>query len=414
MDNIIELKSISKSYKISHEYEKYVALRDRLAHPLLALKNSKIKKEDFWALKDVSFNVKKGEAIGLIGPNGSGKSTLLKILSRVTPPTKGEAIIRGKIASLLEIGTGFHSELTGRENIYLSGVILGMSHASITKHFDEIVSFAGVEKFLDTPVKRYSSGMMVRLGFAVAAHLNPDVLFVDEVLAVGDENFQKKCLGKMNEITKGEGRTIIFVSHNMTAIRNLCSIGVYLKDGEVKMTGQIDKVIEYYMSTSQVVDSGHIAKKIRLTPGLTNRAKIIDFQLQSENKINPVNIDSSKPVTIKLTVEAFEDVRLGAYVNIKDLSQALIWLDSAILQRCYFDFKKGQRRTIILEINPTNLVTGNYRIDCGLEIPSNNEWIDLVQDAYFFSVPLFDPYQSGFNLNQSVARYNVGHHWEIL
>src|SRR5204862_2694696 len=189
--------------------------------------------EEVWALRDVSFEVKRGEVVGIIGRNGAGKSTLLKILSRITEPTEGKVTLRGRVASLLEVGTGFHPELTGRENIYLNGAILGMSRGEIRAKFDEIVAFAETEKFLDTPVKRYSSGMYVRLAFAVAAHLEPEILVIDEVLAVGDAEFQKKCLGKMREVARGLGRTVLFVSHNMGAVRSLCETGLLLSEGKI-------------------------------------------------------------------------------------------------------------------------------------------------------------------------------------
>ncbi|MCG2694740.1 ABC transporter ATP-binding protein, partial [Candidatus Parcubacteria bacterium] len=225
MEPIIEIKNISKKYNITHQQGGYVALRDILTdiakHPFKFLKSKTKKiigketKEEFWALKDINFTVEKGEAVGIIGANGAGKSTLLKILSKITPPTTGQIEYKGKMSSLLEVGTGFHPELTGRENIFLNGAILGMSKKEIVEKFDAIVEFAGIGKFLDTPVKRYSSGMYVRLAFSVAAHMEPDILVVDEVLAVGDAEFQKKCLGKMDEVTKQAGRTILFVSHNM-------------------------------------------------------------------------------------------------------------------------------------------------------------------------------------------------------
>ena len=204
--------------------------------------------EDFWVLKDVSFEIKQGEVVGIIGRNGAGKSTLLKILSRITEPTKGRITLRGRVASLLEVGTGFHPELTGRENIFLNGAILGMTRAEIRAKFDEIVAFSEVEKFLDTPVKRYSSGMYVRLAFAVAAHLEPEILVVDEVLAVGDAAFQKKCLGKMQEVARGDGRTILFVSHNIGAVSSLCTRGIYLKSGRLGITGEMQTVIHAYMA----------------------------------------------------------------------------------------------------------------------------------------------------------------------
>lgn len=208
--------------------------------------------KEFWALKDVSFDVQPGEVIGVIGRNGAGKSTLLKILTRITEPTSGEAIINGRVASLLEVGTGFHPELTGRENVYMNGTILGMKRREIDAKFDEIVAFSELEKFIDTPVKRYSSGMYVRLAFAVAAHLEPEILLIDEVLAVGDASFQKKCIGKMGDVAR-QGRTVLFVSHNMTSLLNLCGAGVCLANGEVSMLGEIDIVVSHYLGGPDTV-----------------------------------------------------------------------------------------------------------------------------------------------------------------
>lgn len=247
MSTVITVKNIGKKYTVSHHVrEEYSTLRDafthsfssfgkRLAAPFIRAtadtRSAVSEQEDFWALKNVSFDVKQGERIGIIGRNGAGKSTLLKILSRITEPTTGSIRIKGRVASLLEVGTGFHPELTGRENIYLNGAILGMGRQEIKRKFDEIVDFAEIEKFLDTPVKRYSSGMYVRLAFAVAAHLEPEILIVDEVLAVGDAAFQRKCLGKMEEISTREGRTVLFVSHNMVAIESLCTVVMVLAQG---------------------------------------------------------------------------------------------------------------------------------------------------------------------------------------
>lgn len=247
MKPAIEIKDLGKEYTIFHERASYYSLRDEISS-LFSRKNSQ--KEKFWALKDVSFNVEQGEILGIIGPNGAGKSTLLKILSQITPPTRGSLVLRGSVGSLLEVGTGFHPELSGRENIFLNGAILGMSRKEISRKFDEIIDFAGVEKFLDTPVKYYSSGMYVRLAFAVAAHMDPEILIIDEVLAVGDTEFQKKCLGKMEEITKKQGRTIIFVSHNMEAIRRLCSRCVLLENGVLKNSGQSEDIIDEYLKNN--------------------------------------------------------------------------------------------------------------------------------------------------------------------
>ena len=253
MRSIIEVKNLSKSFIISHEeQEKYLSLRDVMARKTKNLfsfsdKNKKNTKEEFWALKDIDFEIAQGERVGIIGRNGAGKSTLLRILSRITEPSSGSIKIKGRVASLLEVGTGFHPELTGRENIFLNGAILGMSRAEIKKHFDTIVDFAEIEKFLDTPVKRYSSGMYVRLAFAVAAHLEPEILVVDEVLAVGDAQFQKKCLGKMEDVSKNAGRTVLFVSHNMTAMQGLCNKGILLEQGQLKYQGLIGDTITSYL-----------------------------------------------------------------------------------------------------------------------------------------------------------------------
>ena len=255
-DIAIRVKGLSKQYRIG-QWERYYALRDiiasflsaplRLFHRPSPDTQNLIPNTHIWALRDVSFEVKRGEVVGIIGRNGAGKSTLLKILSRITEPTEGYIEIHGRVGSLLEVGTGFHPELTGRENIYLSGAILGMRRAEIRCKFDEIVSFAEIEKFLDTPVKYYSSGMYVRLAFAVAAHLEPEILLVDEVLAVGDANFQKKCLGKMGDVTK-QGRTVLFVSHNMGAITRLCPRSLWLDGGEIVLDGSSNEVLNRYQS----------------------------------------------------------------------------------------------------------------------------------------------------------------------
>lgn len=246
---IIEIKKLGKKYKIG-TLEPYYSLRDQIAG-LFRFKRKHDSKGEFWALKNISFSVDEGEVIGIIGRNGAGKSTLLKILSQITPPTRGEVTIRGRVASLLEVGTGFHPELTGRENIYLNGAILGMNQKEIKRKFNEIVEFSEIEKFLDTPVKRYSSGMYVRLAFAVAAHLEPEILIIDEVLAVGDIQFQKKCLGKMQDVAKG-GRTVLFVSHNMNAIQRLCSRCFLLDKGKIISSGKTDRVIKDYISNGLV------------------------------------------------------------------------------------------------------------------------------------------------------------------
>lgn len=252
---IITVEGLTKKFIITHEVqERYTSLRDVIAKNaknmlMAANKKPTASKEEFYALKDINFQIGQGDRVGIIGRNGAGKSTLLKILSRITEPSTGRISIRGRVASLLEVGTGFHPELTGRENIFLNGAILGMSRADIRRKFDEIVAFAEVEKFLDTPVKRYSSGMYVRLAFAVAAHLEPEILIVDEVLAVGDAQFQKKCLGKMEDVSKNDGRTVIFVSHSMPTISSLCNRAILLDGGKIAIDGETSAaVLSYYTS----------------------------------------------------------------------------------------------------------------------------------------------------------------------
>lgn len=285
---IIEVKGLGKRYDIAHMRGGYVSLRDVIAavakRPFSYLKHKTKqvvgleKREAFWALKGVDFTVNKGEVIGIIGRNGAGKSTLLKVLSQITPPTEGEVILRGRVGSLLEVGTGFHPELTGRENIFLNGAILGMKRAEIAAKFDEIVAFAGVEKFLDTPVKHYSSGMYVRLAFSVAAHMEPDILIIDEVLAVGDAEFQKKCLGKMDDITRTDGRTILFVSHNLASIQSLCSQTILLESGHVKKIGPTEEVIGFYQNHLKGAQSSDLKRETRRRG--TGAIKLTGFRIE--------------------------------------------------------------------------------------------------------------------------------------
>ena len=249
-DPAISVRGLGKEYTIVHKGTQHATLAEQV---LASMKSpfKRVERESFWALRDVSFDVKKGDVVGIFGKNGAGKSTLLKILSQIAEPTEGAIDLYGQVGSLLEVGTGFHPELTGRENIYLNGAILGMRRKEIQRQFDAIVQFAGVEKFLDTPVKRYSSGMYVRLAFAVAAHLNPEILIVDEVLAVGDAEFQKKCIGKMQDVSQGQGRTVLFVSHNMAAVRQLCTSAIYLKSGRIVRQGNTEEVLDLYNATRE-------------------------------------------------------------------------------------------------------------------------------------------------------------------
>ena len=319
MSPVVQIENLGKRYLIGHRrQERYQTLRDsmaqgcrnfgqRLLHPLRASSGQPMladgEGEEFWALKDVSFEVKQGDRIGIIGRNGAGKSTLLKILSRITEPTEGRVRIRGRVASLLEVGTGFHPELTGRENIYLNGAILGMGKAEIRRKFDEIVAFSEVEKFLDTPVKRYSSGMYVRLAFAVAAHLEPEILVVDEVLAVGDVQFQKKCLGKMEEVGR-EGRTVIFVSHNMGAVQKLCDRGILLQQGLLVADSLADEVVSTYLGSS--FGTGSALWEAAALPAAIENAYVEPIRLAligPEGRIIDRAVSRKLPLAVEVDVE---------------------------------------------------------------------------------------------------------------
>lgn len=305
MTNIITVENLSKKYSIGRQQERYTALRDvlangvkraasRLFHPRTG--RSDPRQEEFWALKDVNFEIRQGERVGIIGRNGAGKSTLLKVLSRITEPTSGKIRIKGRVASLLEVGTGFHPELTGRENIFLNGAILGMSKAEIRKKFDEIVAFAEVERFLDTPVKHYSSGMYVRLAFAVAAHLEPEILIVDEVLAVGDAQFQQKCIGKMQSVGQ-EGRTILFVSHQLGMINALCEKAILLKHGEVELAGHAPEVVQHYIN-SGAAGTGELIWKETSAPQ-SEVVRLCSLKTMCDGAPSS-DVPLSKPISIEL------------------------------------------------------------------------------------------------------------------
>jgi lipopolysaccharide transport system ATP-binding protein len=299
-DSIITVENLSKCYVIGHESH-HDNLRDTLHHTARKLWRrlrwgTGFRTEEFWALRDVSFEVKQGDVLGIIGRNGAGKSTLLKILSRITEPTAGQVRMRGRVASLLEVGTGFHPELTGRDNIFLNGAILGMKRAEIRHKFDEIVAFAEVERFLDTPVKHYSSGMYVRLAFAVAAHLEPEILIVDEVLAVGDTTFQRKCLGKMRDVSAQDGRTVIFVSHNLAAVRQLCSCGLFLKDGRGITFAPIGTALAAYLNESQEHAGGEIGQeRVRSEVFSALRVSLLDRSGETVTQVM-----SGDPVTFRI------------------------------------------------------------------------------------------------------------------
>ncbi|MCB9302103.1 MAG: ABC transporter ATP-binding protein [Lewinellaceae bacterium] len=312
---IIKVENLGKKYIIGHKVDGgaitgYHTLRDRITDTINWLKNKSIstltgKKingpayEEFWALKDISFEIQAGEITGIVGRNGAGKSTLLKLLSRITEPTTGEIILNGRVASLLEVGTGFHPELTGRENIYLNGAVLGMSRAEIKKKFDEIVAFSEVEQFLDTPVKRYSSGMYVRLAFAVAAHLEPEILVVDEVLAVGDAAFQKKCLGKMGDVSRQDGRTVLFVSHNMIAVKSLCKRAIWLERGQVQADGPPHEVVANYLESNIFQQNARTWDDIDQAPG-NDILRLHQISVRPENGLPSDPITMETPFVIEV------------------------------------------------------------------------------------------------------------------
>jgi len=306
-DTIVRAKGLGKKYSIRHETrDKYVALRDVFSDVASRVKRKLTDsgqtaaqaQEDFWALQDVSFEIKQGDRVGIIGRNGAGKSTLLKVLSRITEPTKGHVTLRGRVASLLEVGTGFHPELTGRENIFLNGAILGMCRQEIRQKFDEIVAFSEVEKFLDTPVKRYSSGMYVRLAFSVAAHLEPEILIVDEVLAVGDAQFQSKCLGKMKNVGK-EGRTVVFVSHSMSTVQSLCNRGIVLGAGSVLLDGSASEAIDLYLESGlKLASELKISQREdRLGSG---KVRVVDVKILDRNNMPVESLKSGEDYCFKI------------------------------------------------------------------------------------------------------------------
>lgn len=331
---VLDVENVSKQYRLGevgtgslqHDIKRWWANVRGQEDPFLKIgeTNDRTQKGDsdyVWALKDINFQVEQGQAVGIIGRNGAGKSTLLKLLSRVTKPTTGSIKYKGRIASLLEVGTGFHPEMTGRENIYLNGAILGMTRKEITRKFDEIVDFAGVERYIDTPVKRYSSGMYVRLAFAVAAHLESEILIVDEVLAVGDAEFQKKCLGKMGDVTKGEGRTILFVSHNMTAVKELCNTGVLMKYGEVSYKGDMLETILEYQKDYELSNS-YIAQNLDEAVGNTN-IKLLEF---SAKPINGEIIDVESGIRVKLQFYNVQpNINLDATFELRNFEELVVY-----------------------------------------------------------------------------------------
>jgi lipopolysaccharide transport system ATP-binding protein len=407
MKPILEIQKLSKQYKVGGKRirgtDNLRELLQRAASaPFRSLsgnQNGRVAKEDlytFWALKDVTFNVNQGDVIGIIGRNGAGKSTLLKILSRITSPTSGSVNVRGRLASLLEVGTGFHPELTGRENIFLNGAILGMRKTEITRRFDEMVAFAEVEKFLDTPVKHYSSGMYVRLAFAVAAHLDPEILVVDEVLAVGDLTFQKKCLGKMSEVSRG-GRTVLFVSHNMAAIENLCTRGVVLHQGELLFDGGAKQGIQFYLNslstrsgTGHVIDLDDVGERRSLVAPLLRR---MEFFTDNEQPLA-----EGLPVGSKLKVKVYFDLpkttsMFNVGIGFNNNYGQRIFTAHSIFEPNRWDKECSGRQALSCEIPSFTLMPGEYTVKVWLDLKGTEA--DAIEDAAKITVLESDFYGTG-------------------
>jgi len=366
-NTVIKAEHISKEFFLRKaQAGNYTALRDVIVDRFRSVSKGQLsrnQKESFLALDDVSFEVQAGDRVGIVGRNGAGKSTLLKILSRIIAPTRGRITIEGRLASLLEVGTGFHPELTGRENIFLNGSILGMSRNEIQRKFDEIVAFAEVERFLDTPVKRYSSGMYVRLAFAVAAHLEPEVLVVDEVLAVGDAAFQKKCLGRMSEVAR-EGRTILFVSHNMEAVQRLCNKGILLEKGKVALDGSIDQVIRGYItsnSSSKSVINIEIPDNNEQLPGF---AKSVSFLNENGTLTGLVPVTSDYSIEMEIVINKPLDHFIAGigFITITEVPFRTIWTAPQQIEPGVYKVR--------FSMNDVHLAPGAYKLVIGL---SNNE-----------------------------------------
>jgi lipopolysaccharide transport system ATP-binding protein len=423
MGNIaIKVEGLSKAYQlgeigtgtISRDLERWWARFRGKEDPFLRIgetndRNIKGTSDIVWSLKDLDFEIEQGDAVGIIGRNGAGKSTLLKILSRVTAPTTGSVKVKGRIASLLEVGTGFHPELTGRENIYLNGAILGMRKAEIKRKFDEIVDFAGVERYIDTPVKRYSSGMYVRLAFAVAAHLESEILIVDEVLAVGDAEFQKKCLGKMGDVSKGEGRTVLFVSHNMTAVRNLCSQGIFLSNGKLYLQDNTEKTVKKYLESTYSTANNHALEIIQDRKGL-GEIKITSFEITNEEGKIMDAIYPGDPVYFHLTYKSKSlqnkvKVILGIYTN---QEESILRFDSSVSNGDAL-IAHGLEGSLICKTNPLQLSPGKYYVNIALL--ENEEIQDYLQSKCSFEITENDYFNTGKNFSPELAKILIKHEW---
>ena len=389
----IKVEQISKKFIISHEVqEKYSSLRDVIMQKTRRIKGGhhakNIKsKEEFYALQDITFDIAPGDRVGIIGRNGAGKSTLLKILSRITEPTNGRITIRGRVASLLEVGTGFHPELTGRENIFLNGAILGMSRAEIRKKFDPIVDFAEIEKFLDTPVKRYSSGMYVRLAFAVAAHLEPEILIVDEVLAVGDAQFQQKCLGKMEDVSKNEGRTVLFVSHNLPTIKSLCSTIIYLKKGQLMMMGDVEDTIVEYLAENRIVGETGIIPHDFYRKYSSRQAFFRKLYITGVDNNASREIPYNQPFKIIIELEAHEEIKdtlINVFIGTPTGEKIAFLADCSNEIYRPRSFSPGIH-TIEIEV-AIKLLPLTYTLSAGISFLHDGLTIDWVENVFSFHV----------------------------
>jgi lipopolysaccharide transport system ATP-binding protein len=370
---VIHVENVSKKYVLSHQ-PRQSSIRDVVSDSFnslarwgrrstLAPTTAKSHKDTFWALNDVSFQIQQGDRVGIVGRNGAGKSTLLKILSRITAPSSGRISIHGRVSSLLEVGTGFHPDLTGRENIYMNGAILGMTRLEIKRKFDDIVAFAEVEKFLDTPVKRYSSGMGVRLAFAVAAHLDPEILIVDEVLSVGDAEFQRKCIGKMQDVSNGGGRTVLFVSHSMAAVQSLCTHGILMQRGRVAHTGPIDEVVEKYIQSGESVrlEDAHI------------QGEHFDLLHVSAGTLDGGPLQTFKPARIEITFRTRQRlIDAGVHILIEDIvGSPVLGLDSHdfVVRR---STREGEELTCTFAIESLPLSPGPFHLRIWLKSQAEN------------------------------------------
>jgi lipopolysaccharide transport system ATP-binding protein len=393
MSSILEIKGISKKFSISHESRTYLTMRDSLRS---LFRKTNTSKEEFWALKDIEFNVEEGESVGIIGRNGAGKSTLLKILSKITPPSSGRVISRGRLASLLEVGTGFHSELTGRENVYFNGSIMGMKRKEIDARFDEIIDFAGTEKFLDTPLKHYSSGMQLRLAFAVSAFLEPEILVIDEVLAVGDAKFQQKCLGKMEDVTKS-GRTILFVSHNMAAVEKLCNRTIWLESGKIMTQGPSGDIIPQYLKTG-AENSNSADQTFPLT---TKDAQVERLEFLTRSKHSQV-LYMGNDLEVKLHYRSdviLDNPMMG--IIIYDSSGSPVLFFNNKNYNAFFGKRSDKHGVISMHIPAVNLMPGFYSVD----IYFSNLLTDLDVKKSCFNFQIM--YQSFENAGEPlIEKYN--------